>query len=1080
MAAFDVKKVDLQGTNLIEASAGTGKTWSVAVMVLRLILEKKIPVEKILMVTFTNAAVAELEERIRKFVREAFRYASHKQTDNAVIREVVGEPDEQKFRLLKNAVQSLDQLAVMTIHRFCQEMISCYPFEAGQAFDSTLMDDPATLVEFHVNECWRQQINTLEDLKVFGHINRQLSRQDMMAVALKMLGDREYVYPKVDRAAIEKELKKDIEAYEEAMKAYGDHMQENWEELSARKSNSYGDKLKADNPTPEAFAKAFLKKADDAPGYFTTYFPHELALAQEIFTKQEQLKECTRLFTFNFYGQTIKAIRENVTRHKQERNLISFDDLISILHQAVSKGEINRLILKKYDAVFIDEFQDTDKKQYEIFHTLFAPEQDKLLFYIGDPKQSIYGWRKADMATYKAARAQVNVLHTMNQNFRSTSDFVDALNAFLGIDNPFYDQDIEYQQVEKGDIPLGNFEEDGKPVKPLAINSLDNNEQIVDYVRTEILRLLTTPGVLIDGKPLKPSHIAVLVRGAYQGDAIQAALKAAGIPSVTLDDASVFSSADAAWMQNLLEVVIQPHRGSINKLLLSPYAGFSRNDIEKLNHDAYLDVFRQLRKEWADQGIYNMLFSFFDSCNLISNCLSLGLSGQRSLSNIFQMAELLHLQEQKTRCSAQELLVWLISRPHAASEAYEQRLESEEEAVRITTIHKSKGLTYEVVFAPFLDLRIKEDVALFDFRDSQGYKFAHRLTTEQEKLWREQQEQENRRLLYVALTRARYKTYICQNRAVKESSLKPFLSTQCPLFEHDKVQQATSSVYEAAAEPVKFSPRIPQITYADVKPTFGIHSFSALNSKHYASAFESVELEQGYDRFIFQELGRGAAVGTALHSIFERIDFNKPDTWGQSLQEAAKFYPNILKEELLNHFKALVEHTLETDIPISGEFFQLKQISREKMLPEMQFNFSIKDEVSKQKINDMLGDEARLGGEATLQGLMTGFIDLIFEHKGKYYILDWKSNHLGNTLEDYTPQALDEAMKASNYTLQYLIYTLAVKRWLQSRIPDFDYQRHFGGVIYLYLRGLRQGKDTGIYSCKPEAEKIQALDALLS
>jgi len=124
----------------------------------------------------------------------------------------------------------------------------------------------------------------------------------------------------------------------------------------------------------------------------------------------------------------------------------------------------------------------------------------------------------------------------------------------------------------------------------------------------------------------------------------------------------------------------------------------------------------------------------------------------------------------------------------------------------------------------------------------------------------------------------------------------------------------------------------------------------------------------------------------------------------------------------------------------------------------------------------LLGNEAELSGESDLEGLMTGFIDLIFELNGKYYILDWKSNHLGNKLEDYGPDQLEEAMKASNYNLQYLIYTVALKRWLESRIPDFDYYKHFGGVLYVFLRGTREGQETGIYKAIPDREDIEKLD----
>ncbi|TVQ06842.1 MAG: hypothetical protein EA361_19075 [Bacteroidetes bacterium] len=1079
MTSFNVKTVELSGSNLIEASAGTGKTWSVSILVLRMILEKEVPIEKILMVTFTKAAVAELEARIRDFVRQAYKHVRHEKISNTAIVEVVGSPNTHKLSLLKKAVQSLDRLSVMTIHSFCQEMIRNNPFESGQSFESEMMTDSGSLVEYFVNEAWRKEINTLEDKNVFKHIHNSLSREDLMAVVTKVLGDRVYVYPAVDKEKTENELKAHIDRYEQAWESYVRHIQDNWDEIASRAFKSYALRFINDNNAPQLFIQAFFDKCYSPPGYFSDYFQTELTLAQNVIQLREQIDELTHQFKCDFYGRVIQHIKNQVERNKERKNIITFDDLISSLHKAVMNRTINHVALNTFDAVFIDEFQDTDKKQYEIFHTLFAGKAGKILFYIGDPKQSIYGWRKADIVTYKKAKNEVDAIHTMNDNFRSTARLIDALNTFIGIEDPFYDEEIQYQKVGKGKINLGEFTESGEPVLPLAINSFEKNDYVVDFVKTEILRLLTTPEVHINGKPIKPSDIAVLVRGHYQAESIKEALSAADIPSVTVDDASVFLSDEALWMKNLMETVMQPRRGSLNKLLLNPRFGFDRCKVENLNNDEHLEIFRRFKTEWKGNGIYNMIFSFFGTYNVIEHCMKMGLNGQRSLSNFLQLAELLHHREQKTKFSPEELISWINRQKDEHSEEHEQRIESEDDAVRISTIHKSKGLTYKVVFAPFLDLKVKEDVSLFDFRDEEGYKFTHRLSPEQETLWRDQQEQENRRLLYVALTRAQYKTYICENHYKKETSLKPFLKSESPLFEVDVVREAPKLQYKTEKGSDVFAPGTLTITFEDIRPTFGIHSFSGLNSRQHSTLFQAEQLENAYDHFIFQQFPRGATAGNALHSIFERLHFDQPETWEQTLLDAVAYYPTILNKDGLHHFQNLVQHTMEAEISLNGESFRLGQIPEKQKLPELQFNFSIKDNVSKEAINQILGEEAELAGDATLQGLMTGFVDLLFLHNNKYYILDWKSNYLGNTPEDYSPQALDIAMKASNYTLQYLIYTVAVKRWLESRLQGFDYERDFGGVIYLYLRGIRQGKDTGIFIDKPAKALMDQLEDLL-
>jgi exodeoxyribonuclease V beta subunit len=275
-----------------------------------------------------------------------------------------------------------------------------------------------------------------------------------------------------------------------------------------------------------------------------------------------------------------------------------------------------------------------------------------------------------------------------------------------------------------------------------------------------------------------------------------------------------------------------------------------------------------------------------------------------------------------------------------------------------------------------------------------------------------------------------------------------------------------------------------------IKNMFGIHSFSALSRAHASVPFERADLgnRDRYDHFIFQELGRGANVGTALHSIFERLDFSKPDSWEQTLTEASRYYPNIIKSKDengngtgdLEFFKQLVTQVMDVEMADVDNGFSLSQVAKERKLPEMEFFFSL-GKAKKTGINEILGEEADLAGEADIEGLMTGFIDLVFEHNGKFYILDWKSNHLGNSMGDYDRAGLEKAMKESNYNLQYMIYTVAVKRWLENRISDFKYDEHFGGVIYIFLRGIRaDNSNRGIFFTRPDKSLVDRLEALIT
>ena len=926
---FNVLDIDLEGSRLLEASAGTGKTYSVALLVLRLILEKEIPIEKILMVTFTIPAVAELETRIRRFVRLAFRHASGKLIDEARIRDVVGIPSPEKAVLLKKAMQSLDSLSVMTIHSFCHGFITNNPFEASHSFETELMTDTTSLVEYAANDYWRREINTIQYIEVFRHLRNHIPPSFVAKVVSTALDDKEYVFDPINREETITLLRDLVNGCDSALADFKDHILQNWDAISRRAEGyHHARNLISKCKIPGRFADEFLAKCkEEAPGYFSDYFREELEKANHIISIENDLAKLTETYVGFICSEIIFRLRQQVNDIKSRRNIISYNDLISVMHKAVEKGLINDVVLKRYEAVFIDEFQDTDTWQYSIFSRIFR--HNAIVFYIGDPKQSIYGWRKADIETYKKATNEVQSVQRMNENFRSTQDLINALNAIFSTEDPFYDRDIVYNPVNKGDIELGTMTEEGSVIIPVSVNSFPNNADILAFVKKEILRLLTTDNIRINGHIVEPSDIAVLTRTNYQAEDVRKALSAADIPSVTIDESSVLESAEAKTILSLLPVVLNPERGGINKVLLNASFGLSRTDIEKLDQEAHLDMFRELKATWLSSGIYNMLFQFLDAYQVRKHCLARGIIGQRALSNFYQLAEILHQVTLKTRYTPEELIVWLQREKDKSSEEYEQRIESEDNAVQILTVHKSKGLTFKIVFAPFLDLRIKEDVDIFSFRTEDGYKFTPWPNEDQLALYRQQTEQENRRLIYVALTRAQYKLYVCENLFFGDSSLKQFLKAGGPLFEKDVVKEPLLNKYPRRNGGQNFTPRTRPLNL-EVVNNFGVHSYSALSRAHHSAPFERAELgkPEDYDQFIFQDLGRGANVGTALHSIFERLTFNEPESWDQTLTDASKYYRNIIKEENLPLFKEMVHHVMNAAITCDGETFMLSEVGK--------------------------------------------------------------------------------------------------------------------------------------------------------
>lgn len=1082
---FNVLTVELTGSNLIEASAGTGKTYSIAILALRLIIEKEIPIEKILMVTFTKAAVAELESRIRKFVRVAYKFASGKAIDEPTIKEVVGEPNEDKITLLRKAVQSLDSLSVMTIHSFCLQTIDEFTFETNQSFDYEIVQDHALILSDLVHTYRREVVNTIEDYEWFKKINSYLKFDKMADILKKCLEGKTFLDIDINQVQIINEtIQQSIEAY----RILNEQVELNFNIIKTTKING-NTTLAKNRKTHDQFLPVFIQECCFSKKYTT-----EFAFLYDTYGKNyadayQNVEHC-------YYTTFINSSKATIHRIKKEKATVSFDDLIKMIHRSLDSSSFKEKLAKKYEAVFIDEFQDTDKTQYEIFSDVFT--LNSIVFYIGDPKQSIYGWRSADLDTYKGAKLCVGEsVFSMNKNYRSTEKMIDALNVLLNPDagfNMFMDDEISYVNVGHGAAGLGEMKDQGNEVKPITIWKLDENDSETNYraIAQEIYRLLTDD-VKINDRKITPKDIGILVRSKKEGEDIKEALAGLNIPSVKRDEAKVFNSNESELIKYLLKAVISPNRGDINRALHSSYFGFTTETLKTIDDEKHIEIFIGLRKILTEEGVYYMISSFLNTYGVRAHCMK-DVLGQRILTNISQIAEILHKIEKKSKYTPNELLLWMERSSDEVDEEYEQRVESDDEAVQISTIHKAKGLEYNIVFALGLSmipkLKFQEKGNVNDFKKQGKYYFTCNfpgLCEEDKKNFNCQNEQENRRLVYVTLTRAVYKCYISlipktYYNVPKPSSLSAITDHYMNNSEMIEIKDLPKDDFEII--PGHYEPQngatvfsakaMPEI---EIINTFGIHSFSALSKAHHSFIFEKAILgeKNNYDQFIFQDMGRGANVGTALHSIFEHLNFADSASWDQTLMDASKYYSTIIKEESLDHFKQLVAHVMNAELPGNGEKFTLNSVTNEQKLPELEFCFSM-DKVNRTTINELLGEEADLAGESDLEGLMMGFIDLVFKHNGKYYILDWKSNHLGNSTENYNKGCMNEAMKANNYNLQYMIYTLAVKRWLETKIADFDYDQHFGGVIYVFLRGVREGHETGIYMARPSREIIEGLE----
>ena len=473
--------------------------------------------------------------------------------------------------------------------------------------------------------------------------------------------------------------------------------------------------------------------------------------------------------------------------------------------------------------------------------------------------------------------------------------------------------------------------------------------------------------------------------------------------------------------------------------------------------------------------------------------------GLRVLSNFVQIMQLLHQYQHRKKLSAEELLAWLQKSTEGLEnegDDYELQIESDDDAVKIVTIHKSKGLEYNIVFCENLSFNNNTPSRNFEFtsfkhQDDHLFFDTSQLPEPWMEDWALQNTQENRRLMYVAVTRAAYKCYIGYSvgRSGKldaNSSLEPFINA----IDHAPSHLIAPYTKRALPAPAYALQTSATINFLDYDPgTISLSgsnwrkmSFSALTAKgqHQTLPESTTDVDQdAYADFVFNTLQRGSYTGNLLHHLLEQLDFNDERNHQLVIERSLNRFAQYHKE-YATYLPEMIRNILGAQLQSEIQQFTLSAIPNHARISELEFNFMVpplKVEEILSATEQYMPLQFSLPGKTSLEGFMNGFIDLFFEYEGQYYILDWKSNYLGNKLEYYEGENLEAAMTQQHYHLQYLIYTIAANKFLSSRLGSaFDYEKHFGGVFYLFLRGLRSGSPSGIFYTKPPGTMIHRLD----
>ncbi|KAA1000302.1 exodeoxyribonuclease V subunit beta [Paraburkholderia panacisoli] len=761
---LDVFACSLDGVNQIEASAGTGKTWNICALYVRLLLEKNLNADQILVVTFTKAATAELHERIRGRLAELHR-AIEMDDDGGdpfiqrlfetTLAPQRGIEREDALKVVRRALRTFDQAAIHTIHAFCQRALQEAPFAAAMPFAFEMEADDAALRFEMAADFWREQVEPVAHAhpafaawlvaKRAGpaSLDEQLARRLKKPLAQLRWGvleanggsadprldfDAAYALWHAQRDAIVVLL---AQAQERLSKTTHKH-----EHVSAAIAawTDYFAQGDCHAPPPKAALKltvSALKKATkvkfEPPEH--PFFEHAEALAAAVV----EAEAAQRARWLELVQTWLDYAPAELVARKRTRRVVSFDDLLSNLYRALAAHPwLADALRARYPAALIDEFQDTDPLQFAIFSRIFAPAGP--LFLVGDPKQAIYSFRAADLHTYLAARAAASARYTLAVNQRSTAPVVEACNRlFEANPDAFVLEGLDYQPVRAGERRRPPFSDPGAhagdfriwtlPQGDAALTKREAQREASEACAAEIVRLLRGARegtVTIGDVPLAPGNIAVLVQTHKQGSLIKRVLAAWGVGSVELAQASVFATLDAEQIERVLAAVDTP--GDLRRLraaLATDWLGLDAAALWRLEQAAdapssaddpahaadamgWVERFSRYRTLWHERGFAVMWRTLMRELRVAQRLVA-GPDGERRLTNVNHLAELVQARA-ATQPGIAPTLRWLAAqRAQGGGEDAQLRLESDRNLVQIVTVHKSKGLEYAVVFCPFLN-----------------------------------------------------------------------------------------------------------------------------------------------------------------------------------------------------------------------------------------------------------------------------------------------------------------------------------------------------------------------------------------
>ena len=1215
--------VPLDGSvTLLEASAGTGKTYSITTLYVRLVAEEGVTVDRILVVTFTEAATAELRERVRSRLRETLEALERAAADGRVpedplhahLASDVAQPVlGLRIERVRAALEGFDQAEISTIHGFCRRMLQQNAFESGVEFDADLIEDSGPMLQEIVEDFWTRETWGRPEFLV-----RHLAMDGiagLIRLARRAGEDPDVVLvppPGPDADVDDRDWRAAVEALRQAWAAGRDRaiakIQAALDARALKRTLYRADKtgpradelaawLGAPGAADESRALTYFSAGELARNATAGNPPQDAVFdgCRDVLDARARLGVALDAFVLGLRHRLVAHVRLELARRKALAHQRSFDDLLRLLREGLrgpSGQGLRTAIRKRYDAALIDEFQDTDPVQWDIFRSIFADGGGRL-FLIGDPKQAIYAFRRADVFTYLAASQRADRRYTLDLNRRSDGRFVQAINAlFEPLREPFVYPGIDYVHA---DVPDNQGDDrliwpDG-PHAPMRVVFLPREPspagkptpkgrlwpQIPRLVAADIAHFLEGGPRIVEGdlagiagdrgtRPVRPGDVAVLVRKNEQARQVQRALREVGVPAVLHGAESVLLSGEAGDLSRVLGALVDPTDGAIRAALATPLLGMTATALAGLEGDAtawgeWADRVRRWGATWVDHGFMRMFRGLAGELGLAERLLGWS-DGERRLTNLLHLAELLHRAAVDGGLRPAGLLAWLrrerTGETPGDGDARQLRLESDADAVEIVTLHRCKGLQYPVVWCPYLwdgATLHQDEAAVPRYHVDGGVRLdigtdkddpdlaTHRAAAEREA------RAEAIRLAYVALTRARHATTLFTGafNGLETSPLAWLLhqeragpaggearldatssrvdglgddALRADLARVEAASGGTIAIVDAPPAARRVPTTVPARPLATrdwrrrrIDTSWERSSFTRLahGARDAGTPADGVDRDdlppavptivEAAARAIEPPLplagfGRGAQAGTLLHELLEKLDFATVDPSTLRDDAARAIVASGFDPAALDPLAAGVWAALHTPLGGPTGALRLRDLANGDRRAEMRFDLPVAGGLDARDDGPRLSlgavaramqanpglpagyaDRLRRLPSNAFHGFLTGAIDLVFRHDGRWYLVDYKSNHLGDRPSDYGPDALAREMASRHYFLQSHLYAVALRRFLRWRLPAGAADAAFGGTYYLFLRGMTGPDATGgIWFDRPPDGVLQALD----